>query len=170
MGEPIPGSVPEEEMEKDEDESERVEYVSSSRLIDRVHQFGGHTRDIVDADTRMRINELQSRVDRFKNDLSVEEWNELMGLKTRANELMQAWLDKEMGGNSEKKPYVELTELIDNVHRLGGHTGDLISREDIKIINSLQAGLSGLDVAGWNRMMEAKQRAYEAMNQWVQAQ
>ena len=69
-----------------------------------------------------------------------------------------------------KKPYVESTATIDKVHKLGGHTGDIISPRDSDTINRLQRRLRELDDQEWNELMVAKQDAVDTMNQWISMQ
>jgi hypothetical protein len=149
-----------------------AEYVSTTDVINRVHQFGGSTREIVGAENVVRINELQSKVGKYHNDLEADEWNELMALKTDAKAKMEQWLEEAMRENKEagRLAYVETTDTIKRVHEFGGHTSDLISRADMDIINSLQPRLKSLNTSEWNELMAAKKRAVETMEHWVSMQ
>ncbi len=59
----------ENDNESEGNEDEVAEYVSSSDISKRVHQFGGRTRDIVSQEDIIRINELQQGVGRFRSSL-----------------------------------------------------------------------------------------------------
>ncbi len=79
----------EDEREEVDGNTDKIaEYVSSSEMAKRVHQFGGRTRDIISQESLARINKLQESVGRFRSNLDNAEWDELMALKTDANERM----------------------------------------------------------------------------------
>jgi hypothetical protein len=157
--------------EKDQasETEQKVGYISSSELIDRVHQFGGRTRDIVDPATIQRINTLQEGVRQHHIDLSAEEWNELMGLKAQANAKYEAWLEARMAGNEteDKLPYVETTPTFERLHKMGGHTSEICNKGDLSIYNELQPRLQSLSVDDWNKLMRTKQSMLDAVNAWI---
>jgi len=78
---------------KDEGET-RTEYVSIGGIIDKVHEMGGKTSEIIPAETAERMNSLQSHVSEWSNDLSQDEWNELMQLKTEVKSILETWVEQ----------------------------------------------------------------------------
>lgn len=80
------------------EQTERLPHSHLTEMVDKVHGAGGRTRDIVDAQTIQRMNQLGGLSRRNQDSLSDSEWNELMELKVEAAWEMTNWLFKQNRG------------------------------------------------------------------------
>lgn len=107
-------------------EASRVEEVDSEKLKEKVRALGGNTSEIISEEKRNKLNELEKK--KTKDGISDEEWNELMSLRTEANQLLKKWIEEQEAEKGKEESRKEDTpKKVEN-----GKLGDDSEEERIE--------------------------------------